>query len=252
MKFTIKKRHLFFLLAIPIIFLCCKSITQNYIKTYLYLKRGSFTIAKYEKDNKKVLLVPMVHLNTTGYYENVKNKIDSLRADGYVFFYEGIDCLEENNTDVEYQMRKFRKITGFALMNYFDEDNEADDHLKIEGMVFQGDVDYGLRKEEDINADYTLTELIETFEVKKGIIDLNECDLSVPLGKKYTCTKINDKNSKFLIEDIRNNYLYNEIEKSIYPKIVVVYGSSHINWLHTKLINENWQHFNQFHPDYRK
>lgn len=252
MKFIIKKRDLFFLLTIPILLLCCKSITQKYIKTYLYLKRGSFTIAKYEKDNKKVLLVPMVHLNTERYYENIKQKIDSLRTDGYVFFYEGIDCDKEKNTDIDYQMRKFRRITGFTLMSYFDEDNEADNHLKIEGMVFQGDMDYGLRKDKDINADYSLTELIKTFESNKEIINLNECDLNTPLGKEYTCISINDEKSKFLVEDIRNNYLYNEIEKSIYTKIVVVYGSSHINWLHTKLTNENWQHFNQFHPDYRK
>lgn len=228
------------------------NLTEKYIKTYLYFKRNSFTIPKFEKDNKRVLLIPMVHLNTKEYYKNVKHKIDSLRTDGYVFFYEGIDCDEENNTDIDYQMRKFRKITGFTLMNYFDEDNEADNHLKIEGMVFQGDINYGLRKSEDINADYSLTELIKNFENDKEIILLNDCDFSTPLGKKYDCASIDPDKSTFLIEDLRNNYLYNAIIESVHPKIAVVYGSAHTNWLHNRLRERGWHFFNQFHPDYRK
>lgn len=250
-----KKRYLFLISFLILLILTVSGVfnlTEKYIKSYLYFKRGSFTIGKYEKDNKKVLLVPMVHLNTEGYYETIKHKIDSLRTEGYVFFYEGIDCDEENNTEVDYQMRKFRKITGFTLMNYFDEENEADDHLKIDGMVFQGDIDYGLRGKEDINVDYTLTELIKAFEKNKEEIQLNNCDLNTPLGKEYTCTDIDVEKTKFLIEDLRNNYIYNEIEKSTYPKIAVVYGSAHISWLHMKLTNENWQHFNKFHSDYKK
>lgn len=254
-KRKMKKKYIYLILTAFVFILCLKfgvfNFTEKYIKTYLYFKRNSFTISKFENGDKKVLLIPMVHLNTENYYQKVKHNIDSLRNDGYVFFYEGIGHKELNVNALETDMRKFRKITGYALMNYFDEENEADDALKIEGMVFQGNVDYGLNKN-DINADYSLDELIRTYEENKGVISLDKCDLDTPLGKKYSCSETNSENSKFMLEDLRNEFLYTKLVDNDYSKIAVVYGAAHIRWLHLKLKHEGWQHFNQFHPDYRK
>src|SRR5690554_3070270 len=85
----------------------------------------SFVISHYEKEGREVKTIPMVHVNKPEFYEMTKRKIDSLRNDGYQVLYEGINSDVTDSLQLDILMRKFRQVTGFALMDYMDSDNET-------------------------------------------------------------------------------------------------------------------------------
>lgn len=178
-----------------------------------------------QENGRKVFILKMIHINKPEFYQKVKNTIDSLRADGYVVFYEGVRDAKKAN---ELYERKFRRITHYSLMSYNDEANEVDNKkFGIKGYVYQNDVDYGVNKDTDINCDLTIKELVDQYEEKFGEVVLTDCDTNTPMGKKYKCSKKDKKGTDYMTLTLRDKHLVNEIEKSTLDKIVVVYGVQH-------------------------
>lgn len=202
----------------------------------------SFAIGYYEKEGRQVATIPMLHVNKPEFYEMTKRKIDSLRHNGFVVFYEGINSDVTDSLQLDVLMRKFRQVTGFALMDYMDNENEAFKSLQKKKYVSQSDVDYGVNLDTDQHADMYLEQMIEVFEKRFGEITLTDCDTTTPLGKKYKCSKVDKSKEYFILNGIRDRHVLDEIEKSSAKKIVVVFGRIHVMDLHSKLQKLGWSH----------
>lgn len=202
----------------------------------------SFAIGYYEKEDREVAAVPMIHVNKPEFYEMTKRKIDSLRSDGFVVFYEGINSDVTDSLQLDVLMRKFRQITGFALMDYMDSENETFKSLQKAKYVSQAEVDYGVNYKTDHHADLYLEQMIEVFEKRFGEIALTDCDTTTPLGKKYKCSKVDESKEYYILNGIRDRHVLDEIEKSSAKKIVVVFGRIHVMDLHSKIQKLGWQH----------
>ena len=117
-------------------------LLQKFVKWRIDDKTKYSILPRYyvNQDNgRKVFILKMIHINKPEFYQKVKQTIDSLRADGYVVFYEGVG--DAKNGDELYE-RKFRRITHYSLMSYNDEANEVDNKkFGIKGYVYQNDVD---------------------------------------------------------------------------------------------------------------
>lgn len=196
----------------------------------------------FEKGDRKVYCIRMVHVNKPEFYRNVRQTVDSLRNEGYVIFYEGIQLELENKEETELYAKKLRKITHETLLNYYDENNEVEKSHKIEGYVYQNDIDYGLDLNNDILCDLSTKDLVKKYEEDFGEVTLTDCDWNTPMGKKYKCSK-KDKNAyNYMISISRNNHLFNEVHKSTFHKIAVIYGKAHIDVLSLMLKNEGWKY----------
>ncbi len=202
----------------------------------------SFAIGYYEKEGREVATIPMIHVNKPEFYKMTTRKIDSLRNDGFVVFYEGINSDVTDSLQLDILMRKFRHVTGFALMDYMDSENETFKSLQKKKYVSQAEVDYGVNYKTDYHADLYLEQMIEVFEKRFGEIKLTDCDTTTPLGKKYKCNKVEENKEYFLLNGIRDRYVLEEIEKSEAQKIVLVYGRIHIMDIHSKIQKIGWQH----------
>src|SRR5690606_13892336 len=202
----------------------------------------SFAIGYYEKEDREVAAVPMIHVNKPEFYEMTKRKIDSLRSDGYQVFYESIDSKVTDSLQLDLLMRKFPQVTGFALMDYMDSENESFKSLQKAKYVTQAEVDYGVNHKTDHHADLYLEQMIELFEKRFGKIILNDCDSTTPLGKKYKCSKVDESKEYYILNRIRDHYLLDKIEKSSARNIVVVFGRIHIMDLHSKIQKLGWSH----------
>lgn len=202
----------------------------------------SFAISYYEKDNKRVAVVPMLHVNKPAFYQMTKRKIDSLRDEGYKVFYESIETNVKDSVELDIYMRKFRFITGIALMDYMDEKNEAFKGLQKGGYISQNDVDYGVNESIDIRTDLNLEDLVIYYEQEYGEIKLNNCDYSTQLGKKYNCSKIDENRVFYILNTLRDNYVLNEIDNTSFEKVVLVFGRNHIMDIHSKIQKRGWLH----------
>ncbi|WP_091096929.1 hypothetical protein [Paenimyroides marinum] len=202
----------------------------------------SFVLGYYEKEGRELATIPMLHVNKPEFYEMTKRKIDSLRNDGFVVFYEGINSDVTDSLQLDVLMRKFRQVTGFALMDYMDDENEAFKSLQQKKFVSQTDVDYGVNVDTDHHADLYLEQMIEIYEEHYGEIVLTDCDYKTGLGKKYKCAKIDENKEYYLLNGLRDAHVLDEIEKSTAKKIVLVYGRIHIMDLHSKIQKKGWEH----------
>src|SRR5690606_31557792 len=159
------------------LFLSCIVNAQGMLTKFgIHAANKSFVIGYYVKGNREVATIPMLHVNKPGFYEMTKRKIDSLRHNGFVVFYEGINSDVTDSLQLDILMRKFRQVTGFALMDYMDNENEAFKSLQKKKYVSQSDVDYGVNLDTDQHADMYLEQMIEVFEKRFGKIILTDCD----------------------------------------------------------------------------
>lgn len=225
------------------LFLSCIVNAQGMLTKFgIHAANKSFVIGYYVKGNREVATVPMLHVNKPEFYQMTKRKIDSLRNDGFVVFYEGINSDVTDSLQADVLMRKFRQVTGFALMDYMNNENEAFKSLQKKKFVSQTDVDYGVNFDTDYHADLYLEQMIKIYEERYGEIVLTDCDYKTRLGKKYKCVKIDENKEYYLLNELRDAHVLDEIEKSIAKKIVLVYGRIHIMDLHSKIQKKGWEH----------
>lgn len=217
-------------------------LLQKFVKWRIDEKTKYHILPRYyvnQENGRKLFILKMIHINKPEFYQKVKHTIDSLRADGYVIFYEGVRDAKNDN---ELYERKFRRITHHSLMSYNDEANEVDNKkFGIKGYVYQNDVDYGVNKDTDINCDLSIKELVAKYEEKFGKVILTDCDTNTPMGKKYKCSKKDKKGTDYMILTLRDRHLINEIENSKLDKIVVVYGIEHSYAISRKFENSSWK-----------
>jgi len=184
-----------------------------------------------------IVFLPMSHVGKPSFYSSVKYNIDSLRKKKYKVIYEGVgmDTTLPRKDQVIYK-KKLRKLLGFHLsQTYQDSTNQSiPKAFKNKKYVAQNKENTGLLPEIDTNIDLTKNEMIDQYEEKYGIINLDNCDLSTELDQPYECNDLSNK-SFYATNIIREQYIIEEISKIKSQNLIMVYGKSHWKFLYPKL-----------------
>jgi hypothetical protein len=204
-------------------------------------------IKVFEKEELRVLFIGMTHLAKPSFFNDVKEQIDSLRSEGYVFFKEGV-YFEENTTAAQKDtlQRKFRQLIGLTIGDYTDQDNKSlTKYFSSGDYMMQSDSLIGLNSE-DFSVDLSYNEMIDIHEKKYGSINLTDCDWSTDMYAPYECTDGNAFKKSFHVVDIaRTDFLYETVLKSDHKKIAIVYGAGHFKWLYPDMLKAGYQYKNK-------
>lgn len=183
-----------------------------------------------DSTKREVVIIPMMHTGSPKYYNRVKKIVDSLRSDGFVFFYESVQyCNDTLSAETRDTLdRKLRKVVGFHLTAYNDKENESLPFTTHMGQVEQTWERTGLMHG-DIHADLCIEELVRRYEAAKGEIVLTDYDLRTGLTEKYYISREEQEhyNSFYIIHKLREDYLLSLFDSSSYPKVAVLYGAGH-------------------------
>jgi hypothetical protein len=227
-----RKRYLF--LIFPLIFLGCKSYWINNSFKYNGFYDDKVKLETINFFDKTIILIPMHHLGTEDFYSDVKYKIDSLKDDGYYFFYEKLNIDRKSDVDV----RKIRKIMRSPLTQPNFGYKKLIDSLfpninYVKKMIDQPSYEeWELLPENSMRADTNLQDIISYYENKYGEIRLTDCDFKTSVFEKYTTCKEENKVPKKQSDDVlinfRNKIVVQNIKESSYKKIAVIYGKGHM------------------------
>lgn len=202
---------------------------------------SSASFKKASSADKEIVFIPMHHVGKQSFYEDVKNSIDSLRKEGFVFYYEGVkyskirDSLRNDTLAM-----KLRHVIGLDMRTlslqggYIDTLDGTIAGLKngiAERYKLVNQPKYSLYDTTvDRRVDAYLSDLMATFEEKYGKLLLTACDFNTKPTDKYKCKKTSSKEEKmFLMLLYRNDLITKEILKDSHSKIVLVYGAKHFD-----------------------
>lgn len=202
--------------------------------------RDEIKILKNIENNQTIVFFPMVHVGKKEYYENSKLLIDSLRSEGFKFYYESVsvdpslDSLETLTT-----RKKTRSILGHSPS--MDTENKSlPKFYSRKNLVLQDYNVMGLTRS-DTNLDMYQNQIIDSIEYKYGEINLTDCDLQTPLYSEYKCKSDNSK-FKFEFTNVyRDRYIWGELQKVEHNKIVLIYGKMHWYFLWPQLYKNGFE-----------
>lgn len=207
------------------------------------------TLKKIKFDGKDILFLPLVHISQQPFYDSCKKLIGSLSNKGYYIFGEGIgsESILKGEKTESYQdtiyMKKIRKIVGIDIAHYQKTEFFVKFSDKYNLVVQPKDL---YPKEDPLGkgVDYTTKQLIEVYEKTKGEVILNDYDKNTKIGEEYKgekMTRIDKDNEKYFLNEVsvnkRNEYIVEEVRKSVHNKILLVYGSGHYDGLKQLLEN---------------
>ena len=198
---------------------------------------------KFELRNgdRRIIYIPMRHLGTRVYYDQVQAAVDSLQKSGYVVFYESIAYQVDSAAQRDLYDRKFRKLTGnrLGLQQCIETPGDTSRVLRAplyrklgQRIITQPDysfflVDYGTA----VNADIPKNKLLDDFEYRYGAIQLDACDYDTPLSAPYTCkpikTALRNKFDKEFVMQQREENLASLVADAPQQKILILFGTSH-------------------------
>ncbi len=193
-----------------------------------------------DTNKRKIVVFPMVHVAKEVYYEGVKTVIDSLRKEGYVFFYEGLDMKQGlDSVEMITYRKKLRKFLGFNLG--FHENNASLPSFYYSGKYqIQDYRKMGITKK-DLRVDLSLKAVVDSFESRYFDIKLNECDLNTGLNAKYKCKSEYKKYRGVITQTFRNQYICRKILDSKHKKLAVIYGKAHWWYIYPSLRDNGYQ-----------
>lgn len=206
-------------------------------------------LIEYSNDSsgRSIILIGMAHAGKPVFYENVRKLLDSLRAEGYVVFHEGVGRTRDMDSLVlDTLQRKFRKILGFHLTDYLNEDNKSRKPYNKKKYIIQSDELLGIDfvSPDCIHADYMIYDLIKRYEQDKGEIILTEYDWNTSLMEKYDPKKSGDTTTyyrRYLVHTLRNEHVAKMIAESPYQKIVILYGRGHMHHIINRELKDSLQ-----------
>jgi hypothetical protein len=196
-----------------------------------------------QKDDQKVIYLPMVHVSKPKNYEEVKNFIDKKRKLGYRVYYEKVTYYKDSANFKEASL-KMRKSTGLTFGQKYlsDEQRKFRENVNDKKHVWQSTVDYGLGFKNDIHADYTLTALVKAYEDLNGEIKLEDCDYDTSLDTEYKCATPNSYQE--VVQELRNAKLVRHLLDTTQKKKLVVYGMGH--YYSSSGVFINLYHYNKY------
>ncbi|WP_127845537.1 hypothetical protein [Psychroflexus aestuariivivens] len=227
-----------FKIVLPVLMLCFLMLS---CKALIYKLNVPATV-KTEKlvndEGREVVIFEMAHLAKPKFYRSVSEKIESLRQEGYVVYFESVEFEPtQDSLTKDRQKRKVRKLLGHDLTtDYKDSTNlSLPKHFGNSKYVMQSVENIGLDLESDKLVDLTAQEIIEKYEAKYGEMELNECDLNTDFGEKYECTEAGEVDSFYALNTIREDYIAEYVSESSDQKIALVYGKSHHYFIRANL-----------------
>lgn len=186
---------------------------------------------------KKVRFIGMTNIGQPQFFENTKKVLNESKKDGYIIFYENISI--ENMPDSS--LRKLRKLLGYIpSQNIMQKQYEA---LLKKGYVLRNDRElFNLEINSSMTVDLSGLELISEYEKRFGLIKLSKKDNSLPLSTSLPLIMM-QPNANAIIIDYRNQHLANNINKSNYDKIIVLYDFKHLNGVAAELNKTDKSYF---------
>jgi len=209
--------------------------------------------------NKKIVFMPMHHVGKTSFYDDARNKIDSLMSIGYIVYYENVRMLVKDSLQKDTIYRKARKITGvdfFTALNnkgYIDTSKNTlmgkkTKYIAKYKLVNQSHTMFptfdSLRVK---NVDANFAQLISACENKYGTIVLEKYDFETKFGEKYKHKKEKGIYEYFLT-GFRNTIISSTIINDKNNKIIIVFGSKHFDGILENLIaaDKNYKQVDKF------
>ncbi|MDQ7916361.1 hypothetical protein RBU60_02145 [Mesonia sp. MT50] len=230
-------------LVLSLLLLILLTGCRSFILKTMVSKSVEIEVLYNKEKDKKLVLLPMVHLNHPEFFEDVKHKLDSLRDDGYSVFYETVqlDSTLYASKEIDTITRKWRKIVGFHLTKYDDSENKSLPRaLRNNKYVAQTKKNIGLKKQ-DRKIDVPIDTLIQVFEIKYDEVRLSPCDFLTDLKAEYNCGKTPLHQRKYILLKVRNQYIENKVLQSKDKKIALVYGKDHFKELKQSFQNQGYQ-----------
>jgi hypothetical protein len=217
------------------------------------LDNNKVSISKLSNQKIELICIPMHHVGTIIFYNNVKQIIDSLVSRGYYCYYEGAERKHNDSLIRDTYTKKLRYLisSSFGKGNYYDSSTK----MFSNGVWYKGNLNlipqpksnYFFDPSNSSMADYPLDLLVNEYESKFGEIILDSCNLNTTLKSECNCT-LAPKESKLLfsrnyIHEFRNNIIVDSITNNNRKKIVLVYGENHIEEVSEllKLKDKNWR-----------
>lgn len=230
----------------------CKSYLFNKALEFNGVYDDTVSIEEMHDGEQSIVFIPMHHIGTSLFYQDVQHTIDSLKSEGYYFYTEGI--LDQKTTDTS--MRKFRKFLGSPLakngyMNVVDSvlTKVYNVKLKKELMDQPSYDDFQLSKYDSRKVDSSIDRMLALYEAEYGEIILEECDFETPVYTETTCKdeKTPKKILNTIIVDSRNQVLVKAIEedRERLKKIAIIYGKNHFYGVQEILLEKGYKISNQ-------
>ncbi len=191
--------------------------------------------------NRTIIYFPMRHLGTRVYYDQIQRAVDSLQKSGYVVFYESIAYQVDSAAQRDRYDRKFRKLTGnrLGLQQCIEIPGDTSKILRApmyrklgQRIISQPDYSFFLvNYETAVNADIPKNKLLDDFEYKYGVIQLDPCDYTTALNEPYNCkpvkTALKNKFDKEFVMAKREENLASLVADAAQQKILILFGTSH-------------------------
>lgn len=218
-----------FLLSLSFLLFGCKSFLINKALEKVGVYDDEVKIKIISNANKKIVFIPMKHIGTESFYDDVRAKIDSLDKQNHFFFYELVTGEEDSITS-----KKFRKISGLPENDkgYLEILDSVFKKIKYKKKLIdqpKDQMELGFNKDKSKNVDVTLQQIIAHYEAENGEIVLEKCDYDTPINKMPKCSnvKLDKKKLDKSILDFRNENIVREIYLNTSENLVIVYGENH-------------------------
>jgi len=227
-------------------FTSCLNFKVNLAYEMVGAYDDSIKLSKLVNDEKEVVFIPMHHLGTKLFYDDVKTKIDSLKKAGFHFYTEEVKVDRKDTITI----RKAIKLTGIPFSrdnsgykHFFDSLYKHKVKLKKELVNQPKYIELGLDSINSKNVDVTFKEVVGYYEKKYGEIKLQPCDFEKSFYEKPDCKSkpINRKIREEVYLDFRNTNIVNTIVKDKYQKIAVIYGSDHFKGIEEELLKRGFK-----------
>jgi hypothetical protein len=195
--------------------------------------------------NAEIVFIPMIHMASPSFYQDVAGKVDSLNGLGYFFIYEWMTTKLEDSIQKDLLIRKYRKLWGVqpSLVGRIDTSSQF---FKI-GLSGK-EVDLMHQPEySELNLDFSraicgdppLETLINAFEVKNGLIELSNCDLKTDFEGDYKCSPLSLSQRLDFLENYilgyRDSVLVESFISLNQPKVAIIYGANHYEGFYKRL-----------------
>jgi hypothetical protein len=210
----------------------CKSALFDYALEKKGIYDEKVKIVSFKSDDKEVLFIPMVHIGTEAFYNDVKIKIDSLKKLNYFFYFELVKANVSNDT----LLRKSVKLTKIPIQKEgykptIDSIFKAKNIKLKKEIISQPSYEiFGLDDVNSKNVDLSLEEMINYYEKNYHKIKLESCDFENSIYETPKCPlKITKEVKNDVMVNSRNNKVLNELSKESKSKIVIIYGKNHLD-----------------------
>ena len=211
----------------------CQSLITKYLVSTANINKN-LKVLESKETKQTIVFFPMVHIGKPEYYDNCKKIIDSLRSDGFKFYYESLSMDSTiHSTKKSIYNKKVRSILGYNPL-HSDANESLPASFKKKNIVLQNYTKMGLYAK-DTNLDLFENQIIDSIEKKYGPIILTECDFTTGELEKYNCKNDNKVNKFALTNEFRDPYIANEVMKLQDKKIVLIYGKMHWYFIYPSL-----------------